>query len=421
MIRVLLYSLAAVIVVLGASWLSANTGTVEITWLGYQISTTLTFLFLLAVLFLVLLRIIFLPFNFVSFLCRRRKSTQDKARQNLLVAVLAAASAGDEGKYKALQRKVNRLYAKDDILRPLLLLNITSGEDRIALLNDLSSDNATELAGLKGRIDEAVSSGKKSLALELYRQAFDRFPKVEWIPEPLLELEAFFQKWDDVVSTAEAAYKRGTISKKRFLAVKSSALLEKGLSDGNKNLIYQAAKADRTNSAAQINAAVCYANQGNYSKALSVLLAIWKQKPSLALYDAVALITPKDSAYKRVKIVEKMARMIKSNPLSDLILADAYAKASLWGQAKFSAEKYLHLYPHAPRAIKVIAEAETAENPNSETAKRWQELSAETPAIKIWQCTSCHNRFNEWHSICSACANFATVYPDDERNKEVAE
>ncbi len=419
MIRILLYSLLTVIVALGVSWLAANAGTVEITWFGYRVSTSLAFLFLVLVLFLLFIRLIFLPFNFIGFLGRRRRAKREKAKQNLLVSLLSAASAQDEGKYKSLQKKVNQLYARDDILRPLLLLNITSGAERIALLNDLSADNATELAGLKGRIDEALSGGKKSVALELYQQAFSRFPKIEWIPEPLIALEAFFQKWDEVISTSETAYKRGTLSREKYLAAKSSALLEKGLSDGDKNLIFKAAKVDAFNSAARINAAICYANQGDYRKAISILLAIWKKAPCLAIYDALILITPEESAYKRVKIVEKMARMIKNNPLADLILADAYAKASLWGPAKFAAEKYLRLYPKSYPAIKVMAEAESADNPHSETAKKWRELAEETRPDKGWECRNCHTRFNEWHSICSACTNFATVYPDAHKSKEV--
>lgn len=415
MIRVLLYSVIAVVFVLGFSWLSVNTGTVEITWLDYHISTTLTFLFLLIFLIYLFFRLIFLPFRFFSFFRIRRELSKEREKQKLLVSVLSATSSGDESKYKVLQKKINSLYNQDDILRSLLLLNITSGEERIELLRDLSTDNATELIGIKGRIDEAIKAGKKSVALELYKQAFDRFPKVEWVSDPLISLTAFFQRWDEVISISDRAYKLGSISKARYLSVKSTALLEKGLSDSDKGLIFEAAKTDKTNSYAQIKASICYANQGDTRKAISILLGIWKQYPSLAIYDNLRLITSSYSSYKRLKLVEKMSDMIKGNPLSDLILAEAYSQSSLWGQAKYSAEKYLHLYPSSFRAKRIIYEAEAIEAPEI-GSKRLEALSSEREELKKWQCRDCKARFNEWHSICSSCTNFATVYPDDEKS-----
>jgi len=417
MIRVFLYVLVAAVLALLCGWFASNPGEVEITFLDYRISTSLpVFLLALALLFF-LLKIVMLPFSFGDAVRTFRDKHERKEKQKIMLEYLTAVGEGSIQKYEALAGRVAKVFSRDSELKNLMLLNITSGIKKAEVLKNLASEKGTKLLALKHQIDEAGKSGKTSALLELYKKVFDEYPKAKWAVRPYINLLSLFQKWDEILSVAKAAFKRGVVDKKTYLMMASSAILEKGFAKSGSDegasaeLILQAAKMCPDNVAAGVQSALILAQKGQQKKAMRVLKALWKRAASSLIYDTMNEVLSGVKPYDKIKAITRAIAGGKHRAFNNIVLADAYAKASLWGQARELADRYMTLYPSSAYGAKVMSEICAGDTVTlSEKDAQLKELASEKiDELKPFVCSACGTRYNRWHSVCDNCKNFATI------------
>lgn len=409
MLRVLGYAILTAVIVFAAVWVGQNPAQVEITWLGYQISTSFAAILVFAFVLWVVLRLIFAPFAFMDFLQKRATASKQQNKNKLMIEFLTATGTGDSGKYAALGQRIDSAFAENPELRDLMLLNISSGATKKEVLENLSKDKGTKLLALKTKIEQAEVGDNKDEALTLYKEAFDKFPKAGFIAPKYISLLALFGRWDELKETAKKALKYGSVTKEQYKRYLSCALLEQGITSYNDALIIKAADVDDTNIAAGLNAAKSLGKQGHKYKAFNLLERLWKLSPCIEIYDTALLITADDKPYKRLKKVEKLIKSNKSAGLKDILLADIYAKSGLWGQAKSLAARYEDKNPSSVLLNRVKAEIANGENPDSAEAKTLSDIAADSPLPCSWQCQNCSTEFSEWHAICPTCTSFGTI------------
>ena len=417
MIRVFLYVFVAAVLALLCGWFVSNPGEVEITFLDYRISTSLpVFLLALALLFF-LLKIILLPFSFGDVVRAFRDRRENKEKQKIMLEYLTVVGEGNIQKYEALAKRVAKVFSRDTELKNLMLLGITSGIKKAEVLKNLASEKGTELLALKHQIDEAGKTGKTSVLLSLYKKVFDEYQKAKWVVRPYINLLSLFQKWDEILSVAKKAFRRGAVDKKTYLMMASSAMLEKGFaksgSDDNASaeLISEAAKMCPDNAAAGVQNALILAQKGQQKKAMRELKALWKRAASLIVYETMDEVLSDAKPYDKIKAITRAIASGKYKAFNDIVLADAYAKASLWGQARELADKYISLYPSSAYGAKVMSEICAGDTVTlSKKDAQFKELADEKiDELKPFVCSACGARYNRWHSVCDNCKNFATI------------
>jgi len=409
MIRALCYALLAVLITFAAIWLKDNPADIQISWLGYEVYSSLWVLLLVFLLLWVVIKILSAPFNFLDFLERKRKELAKKKENKLLVDFLTAIGTKDTLKYNSLGRKIDNTFADRPKLRDLMLLSISAGDTKQEVIENLSKEKNTGLLAMKSKIDIAEEDDNKEETLALYLDAFNKYPKADFIPVKLISLLALFSRWDEVKAVTEQARKNGTLSKEQAARILSSALLEQGMSEGNDSMIKQAYETDNGNIAAVINAARSYVKEKNNNKAFDLLKKAWRTEPCYGIYEAALMVTSEEAEYKRLKKIVKLLNSNKDFELYDLLMADIHAKSQIWGQAKEYLAKYESSHALSPLLMRVKADLAMGETPDTPNAKNLLDLSAANPLPAPWECEHCHNGCFEWHGICPKCGTFGEI------------
>lgn len=409
MIRAFCYAVLAVLITFAAVWLKDNPADIKINWLGYEISSSLWVVILMFCLLWIALKILSAPFNFMDFLDKKSKERTQKKENKLLIDFLTAIGTKDTLKYNSLGRKIDSAFADRPKLRDLMLLSISAGDTKQEVIENLSKEKNTGLLAMKSKIDLAEESEDKEETLNLYLDAFNKYPKADFIPVKLISLLALFGRWSELKSVTEQARRNGTLSKEQYRRILSSALLEEGMTEANDTLIKQAAETDSENVAAVINAARSYIKEKDNDKAFSLLKKIWHTSPCYSVYEAALMITSDETDYKRLKKITKLLNSNKQFDLYYLLMADIHGKAQIWGQAKEYLEKYESSHPSSPLLTRVKADIAMGEAPDSPNAKNLLDLSASKPLPAPWECEHCHESCFEWHGICPHCGTFGSI------------
>lgn len=409
MIRALLYAVLAIIITFAGVWLKDNPAEIRINWLGYEVYSSLWVVVIVLCLAWLVLKIISLPFNFLDFIDKKRKERREKAENRLIADFLTALGTNDRSKYASLIRRINKVFSDKTNLRDLMLLSISTGSVKQHAIENLSKEKDTRLLALKSRIDLSEEGNNKEETLSLYLDAFNKYPKAEFIPPKLISLLALFGRWNELKEITNQSYKNGTILKDRRDTILSSALLEEGMIEGNDAMIKEAANLDMGNVAAVINASRSYVKEGDKDKAFSLLKKVWQTKPCYSVYETVLMVTSEEPEYKRLRKIEKLLNSNKDFDLYNLLMADIYGKSHIWGQAKEYLELYESTHGMSPLLTRVKADVTFGETPDSPNAKNLLDMAISCPMPAPWQCSHCHEDCFEWHGLCPKCGYFGTI------------
>ncbi len=418
MIRAFFYAILAVILTLMAVWLKDNPAEVTIKWFGYEISSSTWAIIIGFCLLWLIIKILSTPFNILDYLEKKRTERNLKKENKLLIEFLTATGTGDSIKYNSIGRKIDKTFADRPQLRDLMLLSISGGNTKQEVIENLSKEKNTGLLAIKSKIDLAEEENNKEETLNLYLDAFNKYPKADFIPMKLISLLALFSRWTELKSVAAQARKNGTVSKEDYRRILSSALLEEGISEGKDDLIKLAAETDDENVAAVINAARSYVKEGNKKKAFAILKKLWRTTPCYSIYETALSVTSDEEPFKRLKKIVKFLNTNKQFDLYDLLMADIHGKAQIWGQAKEYLGKYESNHASSPLLKRIKADLAAGEAPDSPNAKNLLDLSSSTQPSAPWECEQCHNTCLEWHGICPNCESFGTISAKDTETKE---
>lgn len=409
MLRILIYATLTILVTATAIWFAQNPADIEINWLGYQVKTSLIVILLCFFLLCIVAKLCCLPFKLFSYLDDMREKREQQHKDKLMIEFLTAIGTDNTSRYASLGKRIDKSFASTPELRDLMLLNVSSGDTKTEILENLSIGKDTKLLALKAQIEQAENDDKKTEALELYKEAFEKYPKTPSIATKYISLLALFGRFEEVKDIAKKAYNKKIISKEEYKRLVSSAILEEGLTSGNDSFIIKAAEIDNTNAAAVMNAAKSLVKAGRKHKAFTMLETLWLTHPCLDVYSTASYVISSEKPLARLKKMEKFIKSNKSTPLKDVLLADIYAKAGLWGQAKALAARYEGQYGSSALLLKIKASIAAEENPDSAEVKTLRDIAAHSPLPCEWVCSNCKGTFAEWHAVCPECHTFGNI------------
>jgi HemY protein len=424
MVRLIGYGLMVAVLVAAAVWLADNPGEVQIDWLHWRLTTSVTALLaamLAALLALWLLRRLWLALLRwpAAWLAGRRDKRREQGYQALTDG-LAAVAGGQTRQARKLADKAEKLL-KSPRLTGLLSAQsaaLAGDQDRQrAHFQALRQHPATALAGLRGLIELARAAGDDAETILLAQEARGLAPQDGALAGQLFDLlvasDQLNEAQDLVIAAGRSkAFDKTQVARRRALLLNEKARQAEAAGDeaAATDFARLAASHDPGFADAALRLARLQAGQGLRRQAAGALEKTWRARPLPVLAAAYGALHPNEAPLQRLRRLEKLAAMHPDAWVTQRVMGEASLDARLWGQAR----KLLTAAARRPTAalLGLLARLEIGEYKNQGAAQAWL---ATTPAPEPdWQCRDCGHRVAEWRLACPSCGGIDRLdWPDD--------
>ncbi len=393
MIRVAVFLAAVGLVAFGIAWFADRPGDVVITWLGWQIETSVMvagFAFIFFVIICILLwslvrGIIRSPEQFSLFLRNRRSLKGYHAISRGLIAV----GAGDVRLALKSANEAERLAPHEPLA---LLLSAQSAQlsgERTAAeraFRAMAGRDDTKLIGLRGLYMEARRRDDAAAARLYAEEAVKTAPDLTWAGQAVLDFRSAAADWAgalDALDHMKGALDKADYRRQRAVLLTARALaIEDSERDTARALALEAVKLAPALVPAAALAGRRLAEANELRKAAKIIEAAWKANPHPDLADAYAHLRSGDSALERLVRVQKLAEKGPSGVESALAVARAALDAREFSVAR--AVLASHLAAPAQRVATLMAEIEELEHGDEGRARQWMSRAMHAPRDPAW-------------------------------------
>ena len=333
----------------------------------------------------------------------------------LMVESMASITEGDLQKAKSNLADLQKIIG-NDIMIDILRLKIYKGEKNFDKMEELSAklenNPNLKLVGLKADIEAKMQKKQFKEALKTANKAFELRQDLYWVIESAFKLRVKSADWEGSMQVLNAGYQKRIINKEKFEKFKSVVLYElacKMKEEGDAINFFkfasQALECDPDFVPAALLLAQYYMeNDRQVRKAAKILSKIWRTNPTTEVAETYLNLWPEDSMLERVQRMESLALTNGKNPsINNLILADLYCKANLWGKVKNEFEIFLINNPATKKLAKTIAYYEKHANNNEQSTEKWKKKSNECVSDSVWVCSCCGHASSKWHPYCKKC------------------
>ncbi len=382
MIRVLLFFIGVTVLAIGTVWLADRPGDISVTWLGYQVETSVMVGVIAAVLVVaaailvwsIIRGIIRVPAAFFAARSGRRVNRAYSAVSRGIVAI----GAGDAPAARRLAHEARRLTPNE----PLALL---LGAQTAQLAGDgieaertfraMAERNDTKLLGLHGLFIEAQRRGDAGAARACAEEAAAVEPALPWAAEAALQYSCVDGNWVGALALLESNMNNGLVAKDVYRRQRAVLLTGRALSESEKNsggaidLALQALKLSPGLVPAAALAGQLLTKEGRLRKASRVIEAAWRVNPHPDLAEVYANIRPRLSSRERLSRMRTLARQAPNNPESAIAVARAAIDAQEFGTAR---ERLRPLLENpTQRVAALMAEIEEKESGDVGRSREW--------------------------------------------------
>lgn len=394
MARILHFLIYVLILGVLTLWLMDNPGTICLTWLGYEIETSVAFTIALFLCLFIAIYILRLPVKFIRWVKKSFDVQKEKNKENMLVQILNAIAGGDEILCQKLAAKLDKAF-DGKTPTPLLLKALLNPTPEI--YRKLALNPTTELAGWRGLIAENQKQGDLIAALDLAQQAFKKYKNIPWVVLSTLELQVLNDHWKEALETLDVVRKLKLEDEHLYKTQKATLLIKTG----------NTLEAFKT--APWLPEAALKAAQDYPKKAEAILMKAWENQPDWNIYKAYIHLFSKENTLAQYKRVEKLVSLHKTNRINHLALADAALQAKLWGQARKELETYIASYSLTMQVATMMAFLEQEENHDQKEAQKWVDQMKNLEPTVNYFCTRCGHETDLWSPTCPVCNGFASL------------
>lgn len=396
MTRVLFYLSFVFLLAVGFAWLADRPGSLNLSWQGYQIETSLMFaaiaiaIMVLAIfLFGAFIRAIVLtPRRVGDFLGARRRDRGYRALSRGVIAV----GAGDSKTALRAAGESSAILGEE----PLTLLLTAQaaqlagdGEGARTAFEALATERETRILGLHGLFVEARRQGDHVAARHFAEEATQTAPKTGWAGLALFEYQTQAGEWLEALRTLGDNTKAKLVDKKtsqRLRAVLLTAWaleLEPGNPDEARTHALQARRLAPDLTEAAIVSGRLQARAGDTKRASRTLEAAWKVSPHPEIADSYAEIRSGDSVSERLKRMRRLAEIHPDHPEGAMAIARAAIDAVDWAAAREALEGLVRSRP-SERVCLLMAEIEEGEHGDEGRVRAWLARALHAPRDPNW-------------------------------------
>ncbi|WMT92348.1 heme biosynthesis HemY N-terminal domain-containing protein [Pelagibacterium sp. H642] len=396
MIRLVYYLALSLLVALGAAWLIALPGTVEIafgSWrmspgLGTALFVVIAIIVLAIVLWAIIRRVIGAPAAIARANARRRERAGVEALSDGMIAL----QAGEFARARMLARDA-RTKLPDNPAAQLLearaelaLGDLSSAREHYRAL--ISSDR-TALAALSGLYEQARTQNRSAAAITFARKALAISPSLDWASEAVFDDLATRGAWADALdmsASLPARTRAQKAAKKRRQGVLETALalaIEETEPDTAYEHANKALKAIPDFVPAALVAARILINRGDTRRASSLLRRVWRASHHPDAATLYAHVKPGASALERLKRTQALIETPDSHPAAAIVLARAAIDAYDWSTARNALAPFVRKSPTRQMCL-LMAEIEEGQSGDQGKAREWLSRAVNAPADPAW-------------------------------------
>jgi HemY protein len=423
--RVLVLAVLAAVVVAAAT-IADYPGSVDITWQGWEIDTSVSVLIAaLAIATLALWLLFALTARLARLPGRFRRNRRERRRRNGEIALtrgMIALAAGDAASAQRHAGRAEALLARS----PLTLLLAAqaaqlAGDEAAARgrYTALLDEKDGEFLALRGLIGQAMKAGDSEEALRLSRRAIGLRPNAQWLFETLFALEIEAGRWEAARDVLDGAARRHLLPAARAVHHRAVIFHELSLAAETAGERRRAASLAASAAAAApdlVGAAARHARlliaEGKRRAARRAVERAWGRTPHPELARVWAELGGGAPALELVTWFEKLAAHNPDAAESHVAVAEAALAAQLWGEAR----RHLGLAMTAagpdgpPRRLCLLrARLEEGEHPQSGGAREWFDRALAAPSDPAYLCSRCGGESREWEVLCPHCRGFDTL------------
>ncbi len=422
-LRVLIWFVAAAVVMLGAVWLAERPGTLTAEWRGWRIDTSVGVVLVVVLLLMLAGIALWLTYRSIvgapgAFLegwgdSRKRRGYRE------LTQGLAAVAAGDGVEAQKHARKAEALLSEPALT---LLLSAQAAQltgDREGArktFNAMLEDEQMAFLGLRGLIAQSLRDGDQVRALDYAERAFRLRPNTPWVVHSLFDMQAQIGEWKSAQATLDAGLRTKVIAQNKGRTLKALLLVERSRAAERDEhdadalaLAREAFGLAPERIAVSRRLAEAQLKSGDAKRAMKTLERGWALSPHPELAELYLKASGENDPLKRVGVARKLTAQKPDDLESQLVLAQASLEAGLWGEAR----RYLQTAGGANPPVRVCRlMAEVEERAQSDPAKlhEWLGKAAVAPADKAWRCSACGAHHESWRSVCESCGAFGTLH-----------
>jgi HemY protein len=396
MIRLVIYLALSLLVALGAAWLIALPGTVEIafgTWrmspgLGTALFVIIAVIVLAILAWAVIRRLVGAP----AALARANARRREKAGVEALSDAMIALQAGEFARVRMLARDAQSKLPDNPAARllearaELALGDLSSAREHYRAL--ISSDR-TALAALSGLYEQARTQNRTGAAITFARKALAISPSLDWASEAVFDDLATRGAWADALemsASLPARTRAQKAAKKRRQGVLETALamaIEETEPDTAYEHANKALKAIPDFVPAALVAARSLINRGDTRRASSLLRRVWRASHHPDAATLYAHVKPGASALERLKRLNTLIETPEGHPAAAIVLARAAIDAYDWSTARNALAPFLGKTPTRQMCL-LMAEIEEGQSGDQGKAREWLARALTAPADPAW-------------------------------------
>jgi len=396
MLRLLIYLIVVGAIGAAAAWLAGHPGELVITWLGYQIETSVFVAISLALLAFVAAALVWNAIVGVlgtpgRLLARMRAKREERGRDALRQGIFAVG-AGD-AQLAARHASEARKVLENEPLTKLLRAQAAqlSGDHATArrIFETMLDDDETRLMGLHGLFVEARQENRIEAAEQFAAGAMEINPALPWAAEATFELQCRKGDWTGALGTLGSMRQnklvdRKTADRRRAVLLTAQAQAIELTDQENAGRVAQEAHglAPDLVPAAEIAGRVLAA-QGYISRAARLLTRTWELSPHPDIALTYAYIRPGDSPRDRLNRVRTLVRSKPDHVESRVALAAAAVDAHAWDEARKALEPLLADRP-SRRVCTLMARIEAGDTRNAGLVREWLARALRAPRDPAW-------------------------------------
>lgn len=394
MIRVLLFLVAVTALSFGAAWLADRPGDVAITWLGYQLETSV--MVALAAL-AVLVVVVILVWSILRAVVRapaawsaRRLDRRARKAYKAISSGIVAIGAGDAMSARRFANEAQRLAPKEPLA---LLLGAQAAQiggnpaEAERTFRAMAAREDTKLLGLHGLFIEAQRSDNAAAARTYAEDAARASPTLAWAAEAVLQYRCSAGDWTGALAALERNMRSGLVGKDTYKRQRAVLLTGRALSgevdaEGSKALVMEALKLSPGLVPAASLAGRLLTESGQARKAVKVVEAAWAINPHPDLAETYANIFPNESNRERLGRIRTLAKLAPNHPETAMAMARAAMDAQEFATARSSLTPMLAM--PTQRMATLMAELEEKEGGDVGRAREWMRRALQATRDPTW-------------------------------------
>lgn len=406
-------------------WMVEHPGTVDITWLGYEIRVQMGILLALAFFGCLLLIPALLVLRYLLGLPSSLRGRSHRHRQqkgfSALTSALAALAESDTESAARHMRKTAGFLGESPLLS-LLGAQIAYRRDDTGgtqhHLRDMLEYDETKGIAARALSSFARREGNYAAAIAFARDALDASPKSLWGYRSLCDLYIREERWQEaelLIKTARRKRRIDAGQSGRLLAVLYYVQATRNEEQGQPEIALRGAWEAHRQDRGFLPAAVYYARlvskKGEKRKALAMLETRFKAMPHPELSEALLDLCREEPAQKLTRRAAALAGANPEHPESYYLQAMVAIRCGQWDAARAHVKTALLVAENA-RAYTLLAAIETGQSGDRATAAEWLAHAAEVPPDPVWICTDCDHRHKRWQLHCQHCDSFDALVWD---------